>query len=38
LFERARFSGLPVAEFDAGAAAALVAGMRSSLAHEVPVP
>jgi 4-amino-4-deoxy-L-arabinose transferase-like glycosyltransferase len=37
LFERARFSRLPVAESDADAAAALVAGMRASLAHEVPV-
>ena len=38
LFERARFSNLPVAESDADAAAALVAGMRVSLDHEVPVP
>jgi 4-amino-4-deoxy-L-arabinose transferase-like glycosyltransferase len=38
LFERARFSRLPVAESDADTAAALVAGMRASLAHEVPVP
>jgi len=37
LFERARFSRLPVAESDADAAAALVADMRASLAHEVPV-
>jgi hypothetical protein len=37
LFERARFSHLPVAESDADAAAALVAGMRASLANEVPV-
>jgi 4-amino-4-deoxy-L-arabinose transferase-like glycosyltransferase len=37
LFERARFSHLPVAESDAEAAAALVAGMRASLADEVPV-
>ena len=38
LFERARFSNLPVAESEADAAAALVAGMRVSLDHEVPVP
>jgi hypothetical protein len=38
LFERARFSRLPVAESDADTAAVLVAGMRASLAREVPVP
>jgi uncharacterized protein DUF4129 len=38
LFERARFSRLPVAESDADAATALVARMRASLAREVPVP
>jgi hypothetical protein len=38
LFERARFSRLPIAESDADAAAALVADMRSSLALEALVP
>jgi hypothetical protein len=38
LFERARFSRLPVPESDAAAAATLVAGMRASLAQEVSVP